>query len=424
MGDESNPPFYSLIYIVNRLNFLLKAFERRLFMNLTNDVIANKISNYDLIDLVKYNAACFLLPENANKIMRLELMANYIISSQYVREKPVISKSNLRNIYKSQLKEIEWAEDPPEQMYTNSILFHGGNYTVFPGINENGPYIVQHLLNGIYSSENLSEKTKNDVLSLSYFILTISDRICRKAGYEPLMKAKYIGEDIVVPINEEEKVLKDAVTFSKSFVHELASKSGIEIANFIINFGEVNLESFNSDNHPLQTKIFVDCESEYVVINPSNLIGCLRHSIICKAVQNNEEKTLASIFNDSIWKDVNRSIWYMDFKPIQLIEKKHLHLREGIYKFDEDKVAYVILLTDDFTNYKAEEPYGMAGVDKVLVNDHLKNIKIKYGDLLNEYCEIFTVVILQQCGRRLGVAFEKYVGEYGVKLSAEDLKVF
>jgi len=60
--------------------------------------LKEKLSNYDLKDLLKKNAAYQLLPQNANKINRFEAVANAICANKYYKNKPKIAKSNLRQI--------------------------------------------------------------------------------------------------------------------------------------------------------------------------------------------------------------------------------------------------------------------------------------------------------------------------------------
>ncbi len=46
--------------------------------------------------------------------------------------------------------------------------------------------------------------------------------------------------------------------------------------------------------------------------------------------------------------------------------KENLPIEEGIFQIDNDKLAYVQLIVDDFSNYNENEPYGTWKLDGLL----------------------------------------------------------
>jgi hypothetical protein len=117
-----------------------------------NDVAALDvaISGFDRIDLLSVVAGLQLLPENAERIVRLEALAYRVASGQFTRSRR-IAPHPLRDVCNSPaLGAIAHAEDPFDSVFCEEMCFHGGSYRVLPGINEHATFILKRLLESLF----------------------------------------------------------------------------------------------------------------------------------------------------------------------------------------------------------------------------------------------------------------------------------
>jgi len=83
---------------------------------------------FDPVDLLATVAALQLLPENADRLIRIEALAHVAGGLQADRDKPKISLSKLRSILNSPplSDEIAQAEDPFPNPFVEEIAFFAG----------------------------------------------------------------------------------------------------------------------------------------------------------------------------------------------------------------------------------------------------------------------------------------------------------
>lgn len=112
--------------------------------------LAKKLSQYDSVDLLTSLAALQLMPENAERTFRFETLTHVVAS---IKNKGFVSKpkANLKILEKlcrcdaEGLEILVLMEDPFENPFTEAFGFHGGSYTVFPGIAEEATFILRYL---------------------------------------------------------------------------------------------------------------------------------------------------------------------------------------------------------------------------------------------------------------------------------------
>jgi hypothetical protein len=116
--------------------------------------LAEKLHPYDPADLLAAIAGLQLLPENADRAVRLEAFAHVAASLDYEPDKPLISLHRLKQIANSEplgKGVIAAQEDPCDNALTEVFTYHGGTFIVFPGIIDESTFILRHLALAILS---------------------------------------------------------------------------------------------------------------------------------------------------------------------------------------------------------------------------------------------------------------------------------
>ena len=132
--------------------------------------ITRNLSQYDSKDLLTSLAGLQLVPENADRALRFEVLIHIIT---LIRRKGFgktkhtrISKNKLTNLCKCEsspdLYYVTRLEDPCENPFTEFFTYHGGSYVVFPSIFENATFILQNLAKAIFYSRSINNSQFSD----------------------------------------------------------------------------------------------------------------------------------------------------------------------------------------------------------------------------------------------------------------------
>lgn len=186
-----------------------------------NDLTAldKAISGFDQIDLLSGVAGLQLLPENAERIVRLEALAHRVATGRTARSRRIAPHS-LRELCNSPaLGTIAHAEDPFDSVFCEEMSFHGGSYRVLPGINEHATFILKRILETLFFHRDAFPDREYVAMAAQLIrgTLAISERICEAAGIRrnPPIGSRF-QEDIVVPNGSVLARLKSAVRFSRA----------------------------------------------------------------------------------------------------------------------------------------------------------------------------------------------------------------
>src|SRR5258708_15759841 len=116
---------------------------------------AKTLQRYNSSQVLKILSVLQTQPLNHGKYIRLEIaiaetLNNLNLKREYVGLGPLI-----KDIIKSCPPSL--AEDPPEEFFTENLVFENENFVVFPGISTDGTEIVQGLLNCLVYKDSLRE---------------------------------------------------------------------------------------------------------------------------------------------------------------------------------------------------------------------------------------------------------------------------
>jgi Predicted metal-binding protein related to the C-terminal domain of SecA len=398
------------------------------------DLLKEEFKKYNLSELVPMLSGLQLLPENQSHTIRLEMAIQIACSLQHVGGLSIdlVTLKNILNKYLPTNGSIGLLEDPPESLFTENIVFFGGNYIVYPGVTEER-YFLSVLLESIHLNEKdfpIDFILNVDTSALS--LLTLSDEIASRAGHCRNMKSLDTWKTDITTTDEiQSQKLSSSVVFTKKEIDQLLRKHGLTkdfLIPFIIPIGNDVFADPSIESNPLILLPLIEIEDKIVVANPGSIASCLRHYIWVTANRYNAVKVLAEKYKNILWKNAQEYFRLMQFEPLNVdlpVLKDNLLIKEQIFRIDSDKIAYVQLIVDNCDEYSVKDPYkewkpvalsrSLFSRDK-LINQHLKKI----NDFLNN--DIFAIKIFGGIGRPAQIEIHSQENQV-LHISIEDLEV-
>src|SRR5207249_747844 len=168
------------------------------------------LKKYNAADVFKVISYLHFQPTNHGKNIRLENLL-----TELVRDiSSTTTRANLSELL-TDIKEVctrSWAEDPPEEFFTENIIFENDNHIVFPGISAGATEIVQGLIHAVQFRNGLPEAFKTKAKEGLRVILSLHTGIAQNLGFAHRMFEDQIDEAVTIP--EESLVQEKMSLFS------------------------------------------------------------------------------------------------------------------------------------------------------------------------------------------------------------------
>ncbi|HEY1060101.1 MAG TPA: hypothetical protein VGE44_00355 [Daejeonella sp.] len=289
-----------------------------------------------------------LQPLNHGKNVRLELLATEIVNN--IRG----GGTNTRHNEISRDLKIHctkhWAEDPPEEFFTENIVFVNGNNIVYPGIYSDCTEIVQGLLHSLLDRKKLPNDYVHEVSEASLFILHVQNTIAEKLGHTHRMFEESDGKELFIP---NEAILardKELFSFDQDQLEAISDNLNIPV-NTIRNFTyeishKINAIEFD-DSNPLFLKPFIELDGQFFLVMPTALLCALCEFIVEKAREYSCLDELLSNFSNEAAGEIDMILGMMGWRKVDFdfITKppkvSNFGLVEEMWQFDTNKLAYV-----------------------------------------------------------------------------------
>lgn len=315
-------------------------------------------SKYNTVALLQSFAGLSLLPENHGKYVRSEELARTSIN-HYNNRNEIPNSKVLREFLDAEYPS-HYLEDPPVNLFTDLVTFYGGDYLLFPGITENGSFILNNLLAAVFHWPD-SGIPKQFIINCQHtisLILTISNTIATRLGCTRYKEGTAESDKIVVPDDKSLNSLKAAVTFTIEEMKELCSGNHIAfeaINEFLIDINSPDLSSPYVEESPLVYKPILRTETHFVVVSPATLSLAITDYIWASAERAGCMREVNEAYHSLLWNNLQLQLGQMKFKRLDIegiVLNIENHEREGLYRFDDDKIAYVQYLYDKGSNFK------------------------------------------------------------------------
>jgi len=356
------------------------------------------IKAYESTHLLNTLIGMQLIPENHGKNFRIEMMAAEVVKELSTGKEA--DMDSLQSIVNAEFPEY-FMEEPPEELFTESVVFHGGNYTTLCGISPYASSIFKYLTLAMYTVQNdLSKPFKEDVYHSVFLLLNIGEMLLNRAGLERNLFVE--SEDSKLKLPNQLQPWGIAIS---QYLHwcEATHTPPETIDQFILSPDAPELAHYD-DTCPLMTKPFVLYGNEYYFLLPTGQLTTLNEHIIAMAKKHKEAEELHTIIHDRIWHDIWRSCdamnWALTDIPLPDTSEE-MSIQEGLFQFDAWTLAYVCYMYPSELNsaqelHTSQKPVSF-GVGSI--NKRIESVitELKSRPELEGY-QFLTVVLLNSMG--------------------------
>lgn len=327
---------------------------------------------FDAFDLLTAVAALQVVPTNISRTVRLEVLAHAIVTRGVDSSRAKASRDDLRRLCNEEPVasfEVTRSEDPPEWHFVEPMAWRGRSFLVFPGIADDSAFSFRHLTQALNIPPEFHAHPAfiSDASRLIGAVLRLSTEIALRAGLRRWTNPQMEGHDTVIPRSPQElNRLKRAVMFRKAELDNLLqAQGGSTITQPITSAFGVNPPTYNRHTGALLAAPLVQHGDSYVVALPGLLLDAIRHQLISRAIEVGAIDDVGRRFSDAIWATADESLQRLGMSSVSRIAPfpEIPNARGAIYQFDTDKYAHLVLITDQFRDYRPDTIFGQWSLD-------------------------------------------------------------
>lgn len=294
---------------------------------------------------------------NHGKNVRMEELATHIVTN--LNGNP---NGNLK-LFKQHL-DREFAsnhmEDIPENIFSENIVFYGGNYTVFSGIYGYAVEIFKNITETIFTQKNdLPHEFKNHVYSGVTLILELGKILSAKFDIEGNIEGAQGEREFVYSFKEID------TSFSQGDIIRICQEHQIDarvINDFIVRPNDTGFANNDPDKNPLLKKPIINFEDKYYFVLISSQVTALNEFIIRLSDKYNCNQKLTELYHDKLWLEqwgaCDKMGWQLT--DIELPQNNTpTILKERVFQFEQNRLAYACYVHND----KDEEYFSGKNLD-------------------------------------------------------------
>ena len=362
------------------------------------------IESYKSVPLLDFIIGLQLNPKNHGKNIRIEKLATHIVTNLNNKE---IGDLSLFKNYLDKEYNYNPMEDIPENLFCENVVFYGGNYTVFSGINSYAVEIFKNLSETIFTQKNnLPDIFKNHAYSGIILILELGQILSKKfnvlgniRGAEGETKFDYSFDAVDTSFRHED-------------IYRICSRHRIDpkiIDDFVISTNDSRFSIDDPDLNPLLYFPIVLFENKFYFILISNQINALNEFIIRLSNQYNCNKDLVELYHlklwDEHWKACDKMSWQLT--DIRLPENNQQNiLKERIFQFDTNRITYACYLHNDSISdiYSKEKSKKYIDFE---INQRIKQVitELKKDSIFKDF-SILSLITFENMGRNMFFGIE------------------
>ncbi len=386
-------------------------------------------SKYNSFDLLQSIAALSLLPENHGKNIRLEKIITDILKN-YNSVKEIAPYEELKKHIQTNYPSHN-DEDIQVNLFTDSITFFGGDKLIFPGITENGSFILSNLLTAIFvwPYSNIPEHLKSNCSHVCQLLLTLSNVIATKIGYGRYLQGNDSDIAIHFPEKGEFERIKSSIIFSKKEMMNILKENSVDelaLEEFILHRESTAYDHIHMQESPLLYKPILFENDKYLIISPTTISYALTDYIWKTAKNMGSINTVSKSYHDLVWNNIQMQLRVMNFNYVDVSEissKIQLPPLTFAYQFDDDKIALIQYVYDDWNINTSN--HGFNGQLKNKLTSKQKEHIFTQITAVNGYSEFnfFDFIIISPVGREFGFALSKVNGAITIVMSVYEFHI-
>ena len=402
--------------------------------------LVEKLSPYDPADVLAAVGGLQLLPENADRALRLEAFAHAAATLDDEPDKSRITLHRLRQFANTEPlggAGVAKQEYPCDNALTEAFTYHGGMHIVFPGHVDESTFHLRHLAAAV-SADPASYPAPDFVTRadrLLAAVLALSTEIARRAGLGRGVLPVFLGReaDVVVPDSHRLAQLKQAVSFSREEFERCLAERQLPIAAFerlVRPLGSVSIADYQIDHGDLQTRPIVQAGDQFIIALPGMLLVAARHELIRLAFEYGVAGELAQQYHAAVWHSVEQSLGYLGNSLFARLKDEEPAIRDyqhALFHLDTDKLLCALLVTDSLEGYSRDRAFStwQWKREKAEIVAQIQRIEETLFSMASPPNEVLFLVLVQPSGRtvfRDFHGFETSAASSRLILTAADLE--
>ncbi|MCA5005666.1 SEC-C metal-binding domain-containing protein [Sphingobacterium bovistauri] len=383
------------------------------------------LSAFDTTDLVKTFAALTILPENHGKNIRLETLVTQSILHR-AGSRMIVTVDTLKK-YVTKFQPENAMEELPVTLFTENVVNEFGNNIIFPGITESGSFMLTNLMAAIFHLPGLDLPANflEEMRQASMVLLHLSHKIALRMGYKRYMLSRPTIKEIYFPEQDMLANAKQAVTFTLEEMADILKRFRIDkdtLNKFLLNPTTFKVDE--EENSPIVHRPIFANGIDFTIASPATLSLALTNFIWEEAAKQGLMTKVNKAYHSVVWNNSNMYLQQLGFKvfghkDIKLVSGETR--REGLYKFDEDKIALIYYAFDDGRNFN--NPRG--------ANMHIQELSERRNVLAKEILalpefkdyKLLDIIIYSRIGRDLMLAYMANDHSESIYFSPFDISV-
>lgn len=396
--------------------------------------ILNEVKKYNVYDFISRVSALRLIPENQSKAVVLDCLIACVltIKKEEVKSNIIMSSGKFRSIiYKVNNLDIRLAEDPPENMFIERVMFDD-NYYIFQGINYLPSYTLQALISILFRNKNnISDKLITKIGFLINTILNISNNLAYSLNYnyENIKVIKQYPE-IVIPDKAKIYKIKELITINKNELETLLGNNEDLNRTIYTSFGQGTIEeALNYNNQKYFESPFLVNNNDVILLDITVLASFAIHHSMIMAKNEGELDELLDKYNNYIWNDCRKSMEKLGHHKIlessigiQFNKKKYYN--ESLLNVGNNSLIILTGIFDDGRDYNKGELFGSYSNDKLdfYIEKRFSYLYEKLYEAGIEKKNIFECIIVWSFGRGIKLKYTPISEYFPLKLNPYELK--
>jgi hypothetical protein len=378
-----------------------------LIPQLQRDTAVAALAGLDPLDVLAAIGGLQLLPENANALFRLEAAAGVASTIAPIDGGNVIADD--ATLAWVNRPAFAAATDPFNNVFTDEFLFHYGSFAVFPGLQEEAFFVVRMLARAVlHTRGNLPAQFFQPAQDLAAATLMVGDAVARKAGLHRGVDPAPQRNNYAVAVRYELTEFKEAVSFAAAELARWLGPLPVDSLAPLIR----DLPAPADVELPLMTPLhrpIIRRSDRYVVAAPHFLLPALVHAVLELARGHDQLDVVSSRFLDTVYTSVLQSAHYFGWDEIDadVPALEGLRAHESVFVFDRDKLAHVLVVTDDLAGFD-RDPFSPWDAQSLApaVEQRLEQARDHLLDLPQHPEEVLQLVVVQGLDRRSLFALE------------------
>lgn len=356
--------------------------------------LRNELTPFEPLSVLSACGALQLLPQNGNRLWRLEALATLGQGSARGDRHP--RAADLRRfLNEGQLGAVAaQQEDLYDDLLVEELAFHLGSYRIGAGLAEDGVPVLRLVIRAVLLTDILPRETWTARCQTAVAALHLSDYVLRAARLARNAVPAQTSDRLAhVPGASRLAGLRSLVTYTDDNLREAAGTADLgALAPLTAEVGKnfsADAILARADRWPL-----THCGEMTVVAKPFGIAVALRHHLVSQAVAAAGAERVAEAFGDAVDRDCRDTLNHLNVRvetTPRTVERPWTMLKSEI---DAGLQQVCLVVTDPFTSVSPNNPYSSWGAETTIDAAHAELERIASGT--ND--EILGIIVAQGAG--------------------------